>query len=281
MDAVVATLPSRGLGILSRATVLATRAASEAIRDAGMVDGMPDPAGLVVGTCRAHHESIIQQFETLTATGELRPILGLNGGVHALAARLAIRFRTRAFAYTVPSDAAGLDAVLEAARMLSDGHACVALAGGVEAPMARADQADAAAFLVLVGVEGGAQTHAALTGWASSGTPEKDRDRRRRAAAVVTAAVARAGQPIERVLTSGSSDEDAAIDDVFGPHAVPRESLGCVRGILGEPIGVFQLAIAASSQNAGAMLIVQFSRGKLCAAVVVPRSAAAAVGLGA
>lgn len=279
LDAVRAGLAPRGLGLLGRGALLALRAANEAVYDAVGDGRLPVTGGLVVGTSSAHHEAIVANLAALRDGGEMRLVLALNGAVGSIAARLAIRFATRAFAYTVASDAAALDAVLEGARMLRAGRAPLVLCGGVEAPVAEAraasdhepDQIAAAAFFLLA-AEGsaGPHTHGYLGAWAASGAPPGGPERRSCAAAVVEEALAGASGALAVVLIASDERDAETVRSVLGSGGAPVLPLWGARPGAGSVAGALALAAALAAGHDGNALILHFSRGRLLAAVVEP-----------
>jgi hypothetical protein len=267
-----AGIAQRGLGLLSPPMQLALRGATEAVADAGYASTLPHPSALVVGTNRAHHASIAEMLNEVLETHHVSLARGLNGSISTLAARLAIVFKTRAFACTLPSDrVAGLDAVLEGARMVRDGRATASLAGGTEALAAmKPGCADGAAFAVLEQettlATSGRRARGHLLGWASSGAPAAGSTRLRCAVAVIRRALA--GVSVASALLSGGPGEEEALAAVFHDAEPPVRYLPEPLPRVGAAVGVFQLAAALSSNDDRPVLLVNFAPGKLLAAVV-------------
>ncbi|HEY8150071.1 MAG TPA: beta-ketoacyl synthase N-terminal-like domain-containing protein [Vicinamibacteria bacterium] len=132
-----ALLGVKGLRHLNRATLLACGAARLALDDAEIVLDAQAGAemGVVLGTAFANFgaECAFDAIEAAQGYRFLDPLAFPNTVVSTPAGHVALMFGVRRFNGTVSSgEAAGLDAIILAARHLRRERAVMALAGGVE-----------------------------------------------------------------------------------------------------------------------------------------------------
>jgi 3-oxoacyl-[acyl-carrier-protein] synthase II len=135
--------PSRYINIkearrMARCSQMALATAQEAIRDAGLEGGMPDPerAAVLIGTAVGGWDKVAEVLRTMwfQAYDKVNPFAPPNCIPNMPAHHLSRQYHTLGPLNTVPTAcAAGTQAIGEAAELIRRGAADIVITGGVEA----------------------------------------------------------------------------------------------------------------------------------------------------